>query len=73
MPRYSEKLQLPQVLEALEGGARTSIDVHAATGLPIKHCAAWLNELRLMNIAYVVGKIKDPGHTQRPCNEWRLR
>lgn len=48
------KKQMQRVIDALVEGAQTSREVSDITGLPLHHCSAWLNELRLAGIAKIV-------------------
>ena len=47
--RMAEK-QIVRVLEAVMHGSRTTDEISALTGLPFKHCSAYLSELSACGI-----------------------
>jgi predicted Rossmann fold nucleotide-binding protein DprA/Smf involved in DNA uptake len=57
--------QIVRVYDAVQGGARTSIDVAAETGLSIKTASAWLSELERGELIRRVGTVKYPGCGRR--------
>lgn len=47
----NEEKQIVIVLEALSNGHRTSPEIAEVTGIPLKHCSAYLNELKKAGLA----------------------
>lgn len=65
--------QIVIVLTALSNGHRTSIEIAEATGIPLKHCSAYLNELRKAGLVQswpgcgsVSGRRGAPAHFWEP-------
>ena len=53
-PRTSEK-QLVRVLDAVKNGSATALEVSEATGLPFRHCSAYLVELARDGVIHKTG------------------
>lgn len=70
--KASEEKQLVQCLNAVTIGAQTSTEVAAVTGLSIKHCSAWLHELKSMNAIERTGRFVRFGTNRRKSIVWRI-
>ena len=64
--------QITLVIEALEGGARTSREIASITDVPLKNVSAYLSELEKMGLAKCLsrGKIRFEKASGRKYNEW---
>lgn len=47
--------QIARVLQAIDAGAKTSLEVEAVTHLPLKHCSAYLRTLETRGIIHRIG------------------
>lgn len=68
----SHKNQGVRVLDAIQQGARTTKEIEAATGLPLRHCSAWTYIFEKRGIIEKTGQVRYPGRGRR-ANLWRIR
>ena len=64
--------QILMVLKAMEQGAETSTEVSAITDLPVKHCSAWLNELRNAGLVRIVRRDYIRFDSGKRSHQWAL-
>jgi hypothetical protein len=62
------------VLRALQGGARTSVEIASLTDMPVANASAHLNALRHTGLARIVSRSSIKFHDGQgaPCHEWRI-
>lgn len=65
-----------RILRALRDGPGTSVELSLETGLPVKHCCAWLIQLAARGLVRDTGQrihgISKKGYPVRPAHVYEL-